>query len=76
MKIKDLAQQLESEINSKIKELQKHAKESEEIIQKIDKINLEMYRIYKELRPVEYIVTHQNPDMVVLFNSLKEISEK
>lgn len=76
MKIKDLAKQLETEINSKIKELQTFAKESEELINKIDSINKSMYEIYKELRPVEYIVTHQNPDMVVLFNSLKEISEK
>lgn len=76
MKIKDLAQQLENEINSKVKDLQKLAKESEDIIARIDNINLEMYEIYKELKPIEYMVKHHNPDMVILFTSLKDMFEK
>jgi hypothetical protein len=74
--IKDLASELENLINKKMVEFSDLGKKVKEASKLIEDNQLQMYKIIKELEPIEYIVRHHNPDLCELFDALKEIFEK
>jgi len=70
MTIKELAAQLQVEIDDKMDAFNVMGKEAKKLSQKIEKIHLQMGKIIKELEPVDSLIRAQHPDKVQLFDAL------
>lgn len=77
MNIKQMANQLEKAIASKIEILRTYGAEAAEAERKAQGVYLKMADLFEELKPVEYMVRFQNPDVKLneLFDELIRIKE-
>ncbi len=79
MEIAELSKLLEKKINEKMLEFHRLGKESKDLTEKlnkkIDECHKKMYNILLEMEPVEYIVKHQNPNIIPLFEAVKEYNQ-
>lgn len=71
MNLKELASELENQINTHMDKLAKVGKEAKKTQQKLDQQYQVMAKILKELEPVESIVRSQNPNLCPLFDELQ-----
>lgn len=67
MTILELASQLETQINERLEKFAGLTSRAEEILREIDKLELAMHAIVTELKPVESMVLHFNPQYKDIF---------
>lgn len=73
--IKELAVALEDIINEKMNHFQYIGQQVKDLNTKIDALQMDMADIVEELKPVEFIVHQQHPNLCELFDSLKELKK-
>lgn len=76
MNIKEMADQLQIEIDKKMDKFNKIGKEVKELNHKSIELQKQMAKTLKELEPVEQIIKTQNPDKIELFDELLKLLEK
>ncbi len=76
MTIKELANKLESQINTKLEIMTELGKESKSLQLKLEAIRIKMATLWvDELKGAENIIRLQNPMLNDLFNSLEDVYE-
>lgn len=71
MTIIELASRLEEQINERLEKFSSLTVRAQEILREIDKVELDMYAIVDELKPVEALVLQFNPQYKDIFTRLE-----